>query len=69
MATDPSGIMELQLIEEYLHGRGYTLRSVRALPETERRPLLAAAAEHASLRLAEIDARAQLLDSLHGRPG
>lgn len=66
MATDPGGIMEQQLIEEYLQARGHTLRSVRALPELEGRPLLAAAAEYASLRLTEIEARAHYLDSLRG---
>jgi hypothetical protein len=67
MATDPSGIMELHLIEEYLHARGYTLQSVRAMPEAISRTLLAAAAEHASLRLTEIEARAHFVESIHGR--
>jgi hypothetical protein len=66
MATDPGGIMERQLIEDYLKARGHTLRSVRALPEREGRPLLAAAAEYASLRLTEIEARAHYLDAIRG---
>lgn len=67
MATDPTGTIELHLIEEYLHARGYTLASVRAMPDAVSRVLLAAAAEHASLRLTEIEARAHFVDSIHGR--
>lgn len=66
MATDPGGIMERQLIEEYLEAHGHTLQSVRAMPELEGRPLLAAAAEYASLRLTEIEARAHFLDTIRG---
>ena len=69
MATDPSGTMELHFIQEYLHARGCTLESVRAMPDTIGRGLLAAAAEHASLRLTEIEARAHFVDSIHGRTG
>jgi hypothetical protein len=47
METDPSGVMEHQLVEGYLQAQGHTLRSVRELPETLRRPLLAAAARYA----------------------
>jgi len=53
METDPSGVMEHQLVESYLHTRGHTLRSVRELPQALRRPLLAAAACYASLKMTE----------------
>ena len=55
METDPSGVMEGQLVERYLQARGHTLRSVRALPEPLRRPLLAAAASYASLMMTEAE--------------
>ncbi len=53
METDPSSVMEHQLVERYLQAQGHTLRSVRELPETVRRPLLAAAARYASLKMTE----------------
>jgi hypothetical protein len=69
MATDPNGAMELHFIQEYLHARGCTLESVRAMPDILGRRLLTDAAEHASLRLAAIEARAHFVDSIHGRTG
>ena len=48
METDPGGIMMRRLVERYLQERGHTLRSVRALPDSLRRPLLAAAAQYAA---------------------
>jgi hypothetical protein len=69
MVTDPSGTMELHFIQEYLHARGCTPESIRAMPDAIGRRLLADAAEHASLRLTEIEARARFVESIHGRPG
>ena len=53
METDPGGVMEHQLVERYLHAQGHTLRSVRELPEAQSRPLLAAAAHYASVKMTE----------------
>ena len=55
METDPGGVMEYLLVENYLHAQGHTLRSVRELPDAQRRPLLAAAARYASLKMTEGD--------------
>ena len=57
METDPGGVMEHQLVESYLQAQGHTLRSVRELPEALRRPLLAAAARYASLKMTEGEIR------------
>lgn len=56
--------LERALIEEYLAGRGHTLRSLDALPPEERDAMLRAATTSATLKLAEIEARAHLLDSM-----
>ena len=56
--------LERTLIDESLESRGHTLRSIDDLPPAEREPLLRAATASATLKLAEIEARAHLLDSL-----
>ena len=70
VSTGRTGINGLQsgleraLIEEYLAARGHTLRSLAELPLVEREPMLRAATTSATLKLAEIEARAHLLDSM-----
>jgi hypothetical protein len=56
--------LERALIDEYLASRGHTLRSMDDLPPAEREPLLRAATASATLKLAEIEARAHLLERL-----
>jgi hypothetical protein len=56
--------LEHALIDAYLASRGHTLRSIDELPPAEREPLLRAATASATLKLAEIEARAHLLDQL-----
>lgn len=63
--ADPEGPLEQRLIDEYLESRGQTRRSVRELPEREALRLLRGASDYASLRLAEIDARAHYVDAIH----
>jgi hypothetical protein len=63
-STDPHGWLECALIDEFLTERGHTWRSVENLPAPERRELLRRAASFATLRLAEIEARAHFVDDL-----
>ena len=63
--SDPDGPLDQQLIDEYLESRGQTRRSVRDLPEAQALRLLRGASDYASLRLAEIDARAHYVDPIH----
>ena len=63
-STDTHGPLECALIDEFLAGRGHTLQSVDKLPPPERRELLRRAASYATLRLAEIEARAHFVDDL-----
>lgn len=63
----PDAALERALIEEFLATRGYTLRSVNRLPPGDRELLLRAAVQIASLRLAEIESRAHLIDEIGGK--
>jgi hypothetical protein len=56
--------LECALIDEFLVDHGHTLQSIRMLPAAVREELLGAATKHASLRLAEIEARAHLAKDL-----
>jgi hypothetical protein len=60
----PNAALERQLIAEFLAAHGHTLRSVTRLPAAEREQLLRDAAACATLRLAEIEARAHLIDEM-----
>ena len=63
-SADPYGPLECALMDEFLGERGHNLQSVGRLPLDERRELLRGAASYATLRLAEIEARAHLVDEL-----
>ncbi|HEU4891874.1 MAG TPA: hypothetical protein VFT47_10010 [Vicinamibacterales bacterium] len=63
-STDPHGPLEYALIDEFLAERGHTFQSVDRLPPAERRELLRRASSYATLRLAEIEARAHFVDDL-----
>ncbi len=56
--------LECALMDEFLSDRGHTLQSIKTLPAARRRELLRGAAEHASLRLAEIESRAHFVKDL-----
>ena len=60
----PNAALERQLIAEFLAAHGHTLRSLTGLPAAEREQLLRDAAACATLRLAEIEARAHLIDEM-----
>jgi hypothetical protein len=62
---DPHASLERAFIDEFLRGRGHTVRSLAALPPDEMAALLRAAVAHATLRLGEIEARAHYVSELH----
>jgi len=64
--TDPNGLLELALIDEFLLSRGQDPTRLHELPDDQRRRLLSAAARHAAARLAEMEARAHYVHDLHG---
>ena len=63
-SDDPYGPLECALMDEFLAERGHTLQSVGRLPMPERREMLRSAASYATLRLAEIEARAHYVSDL-----
>jgi hypothetical protein len=66
---DPLDLLERAFIEEFLRSRGYTPAVLRSMPKRAARQVMAAAAEEASLLLAQIDARRAYLKELRGKSG
>jgi hypothetical protein len=62
----PFGELERELIAAYLAGAGQDLETVMARADPESRKLLAQAAQYASEKLSEIEARSHYVRSLHG---
>ena len=62
---DPLAALEVKFIEEFLALAGVSRASVDRLPPMEAERVLSAACEYASLRLAEIQARAHYVDEMH----
>ena len=63
-AIDPQASLEKALIEEYLAERGCTRQSVNTLPPPDRESLLRGAAAFATLKLAQIEARAPFVHEM-----
>lgn len=59
LTEGPQSALERQYIEEFLNEKGYSLKSLRDLPEQERHELLRAACTYASLKLAEVESRSR----------
>jgi hypothetical protein len=53
--------LEREFIAEYLAARGYLLKDLKTLPNKMAYELMAAACQYASLRLAEIESRANFV--------
>ena len=63
---DPEAQLERALIDEFLRTRGHDSRSMKRLPEDERKRLLQDASRHAAAKLAEVESRARFVHELHG---
>ena len=61
---DPHAALERALVHDFLLERGYTQETLRRLPLVEYERVLRVATAHASLKLAEVESRAHLLDEL-----
>ena len=61
----PKSPLEQQLINDYLNSKGYTREDLITLPIGKVRELMSEACRYASLRLAEIEARAQFRGKIH----
>lgn len=53
------------IIEEYLRHEGYSFETIHTLPPEQLKQLMTKASIYTSLKLAEIEDRAQLVTSLH----
>ncbi len=62
---DPNALLEKTLIEEYLREKGYTLETLKKLPEEQAGQLMKEASQYASLKMEEVEARAHLVNELH----
>jgi hypothetical protein len=65
LMDDMHAFLEKALIEAYLHGRGYSLESLKDLPEAEAKELMKAASTYASSRLADMEGKARFVHELH----
>jgi hypothetical protein len=63
---DPESRLENALIEEFLRARGLDSSALRELPETEAKRVLTEASVYAATKLAEVEARAHFVHSIHG---
>jgi hypothetical protein len=63
--SDPLAQLERAFIEEYLHGRGQHLNTLKSLPLEQANALMKEASAYASGRLTEVETRAHLVDDLH----
>ena len=61
----PKADLELMYIAEYLREKGYSIRELNDLPETESTRLMTEASQYASLKLAELESRARLRNEIH----
>ena len=51
--------LERQLISDYLEEKGFSLADLRNLPKEQAQALMVEACQYASLKLAEVESRAQ----------
>ena len=63
---EPLSTLERQFIEAYLAGAGADYHTLLARKDDEARSLLRRAAQYASERLSEIEARSEYVHKLHG---
>ncbi len=62
----PQSALERTLINEYLQRKGYKSDDLHLLPKDEARQLLSEASSYASLKLAEVESRAQFRKDIRG---
>ena len=62
---DRNAFLEKQLIEQYLHEKGYSLEGLKKLPADLVEKLMKEASRYASLKMEDVKARAHFLQELH----
>jgi len=61
----PQSVLERLLIEAFLEGKGYRLEEVKNLPEELAKRLMREACTYASVKLAEVESKAQFKRDIH----
>jgi len=61
---DRNAFLEKQLIEQYLHEKGYSLEGLKKLPSDLVEKLMKEASQYASLKMEEVNARAHFVHDL-----
>lgn len=64
VADGPQSALERRLIKEYLRNKGYRIVDLRKLPKEQAKRLMVEACRYASLKLAEIESRAQFREDI-----
>jgi hypothetical protein len=62
---DRNALLENAFIKEYLHEKGYSLEDLKKLPAELAEKLMKEALKYASLKLAEVEARAHFVEEIH----
>ena len=62
---DRNAFLEKQLIEQYLHEKGYSLEGLKKLPADLVEKLMKEASRYASLKMEDVKARAHFIQELH----
>jgi hypothetical protein len=64
LAQGPQSSLEKRFIDAYLHGKGYRFEDLKKLPEEQAKQLMCEACKYASLKLAEVESRAQFRERI-----
>lgn len=65
LIDDLNVVLEKNLIEEYLHEKGYSRKALKELPAELVETLMKEPTRYASLKMEEVKARANLVHELH----
>jgi hypothetical protein len=66
LSEGPQSALERRFIKEFLLGKGYRPADLSKLPEGEAKQLMRDACKYASLKLAEVESRAQFREDIRG---
>jgi hypothetical protein len=64
ISEGPQSALERHLVDDYLQSKGYTREELKKLPKDQAKALMREACTHASLKLAELEAKSQFRDEI-----
>jgi hypothetical protein len=65
IADGPQSTLERMLLEAYLDGKGYSMEELKKLPAEQAQQLMKEACAYASMKLAEVESKAQFRREIH----